>query len=168
MVEYYKKILQELELGNVLLEEDTPSKPPHDYNPYFWWRRFGTHKNLSSKNTALEKAQNGDFDPSPYWKQINYEYYWLAQDVVELRDKLGYVDKFKERELIQNYNRRIKKLTQDALLDEDARMEDLYSSIARDYKVTKKQVREYIQNKAFGTIKECILNFNKNEMDLVR
>ena len=103
----YKKVLTELGLYHINLEENTPQKPPHNFNPYYWWRRFGTHETLKASSHVLEKAKNGDFDASPYWKQIRYEYYYLVKDVLELRKKIGYVDKIQERDLVLSYNKRI-------------------------------------------------------------
>lgn len=169
----YKKVLTELGLYHINLEENTPQKPPHNFNPYYWWRRFGTHETLKASSHVLEKAKNGDFDASPYWKQIRYEYYYLVKDVLELRKKIGYVDKIQERDLVLSYNKRIKKLTEDALADEEARMKDFYASLVRNYGGDKKKAEKYIQKYAKGTFEECILEYKNwlqhdEKMDLVR
>lgn len=143
------------------------SKPPTNYNSvlYYWWRRFPTHKFLPLSSKSIEKAKNGDFDYSPYWKYIDYEYYWLAEELSIHRSKRG--DKHTETEIISNYNKRIRKLTEDAEIDEKERMNSLRDSLIRDhFKSNMQKYRDKVENFILnfeGTIEECILEFEKHK-----
>jgi hypothetical protein len=158
----HQEVLSSIGLGKIELSI-APPKPPHQWgNVYYWWRRWKTHKSLPASASIDEKLKNGDFDVSPYWKQIEWEYYYLAEDIIKLKSNTTFTRdtiKEKKRELVTLYNRRIFKLTEDAVLDERARMQDLKDSIRRKYKGTKEQVHEYIENYAEGTIEECIQTY---------
>ena len=42
-----------------------PQKPTHrKRSPFYWWRRFPTHKGLHHYKPLIERIKNGDFDPS--------------------------------------------------------------------------------------------------------
>lgn len=159
----YREVLKSIGLNNTNFSI-APPKPPHQWgNVYYWWRRWKTHKSLPASASVYEKLKNGDFDVSPYWKQIEWEYYYLAEDIVKLRNNTVFTRdtiKEKERELVTLYNKRIFKLTDDAVLDERARMKDLEDSIRRQFKGTKEQVHKYIEYYAEGTIEECINNYS--------
>jgi hypothetical protein len=159
----HQKVLSSIGLDKIKVSI-APEKPPHQWgNVYYWWRRWKTHKSLPASANIVDKLKNGDFDISPYWKQIEWEYYYLAEDVIKLRNNSSFTRdtiKEKEREFITLYNRRIFKLVEDAVLDEKARMKDLEDSIRRKYKGTKEQVHKYIEHYAEGTIEECINQYS--------
>jgi len=54
--------------------DPTPPKPNKTYNKFFWWRRYQEHKPLSKMASIWDKAKNGDYDVTPYYKQREYEF----------------------------------------------------------------------------------------------
>jgi hypothetical protein len=68
--------------------QQAPPKPPKmaKFNVYYWHRRYPTHKSLKPKARIDEKLKNGDFDYSPYAKYLEYEYWWMAEEIVEIRN----------------------------------------------------------------------------------
>jgi len=141
-----------------------PKKPTNrNTNLYFWWRRFPAHKNLPISFSYKERLNNGDFDYSPYWKYIQYEYYWLAEEIITLRESHSGSTKSllgKEREIITLYNKRLKKLYEDAQLDEQARIEDLKKELRKNFGGDKKHTDVFIKE-AEGTLEELFLEYPK-------
>jgi hypothetical protein len=131
-------------------------------NLYYWWRRFPIHKNLSKMSHYKEKIKNTDFDYSPYWNQIQYEYYWMAEDILQLRKThKGRKDSLfqLEREIITSYNKRLKKLQEDAGIDEANRILYLKSELKR-YFGGKNYVDDFIDIFE-GTIEEAFSEYPK-------
>jgi hypothetical protein len=127
-------------------------------NIFYWWRRFPVHNFLHPYKPIVEKAQNGDFDYSPYWAYIQYEYYWLAEEIFELRNSNKSIDYInsQERELWTAYNRRLKHLYKDALTDEDYRMNLLIENLKLYFGGSKDDAYDYVYEHAEGTILEVI------------
>ena len=108
------------------------------------------------------KIKNKDFDYSPYWNQIQYEYYWMAEDILELRryHKGGKDSLFQlERDIVTSYNKRIKRLNEDAGLDEANRIIYLKNELKR-YFGGKNYVDDFIDNFE-GTIEEAFSEYPK-------
>ena len=132
-------------------------------NMYYWWRRFPIHKTLSNKSYYKEKIKNKDFDYPPYWTQIQYEYYWMAEDILHLRDnhKGGRDSLFQlEREIITSYNKRLKKLHEDAGVDEANRIEYLKKELIRNFRGSKYDTDDFIDTFE-GTIEEAFSEYPK-------
>jgi hypothetical protein len=132
-------------------------------NMYYWWRRFPIHKTLSNMAHYKEKIKNKDFDYSPYWAQIQYEYHWMAEDILHLRDnhRGGRDSLFQlEREIITSYNRRLKKLYEDADVDEANRIEYLKKELIRNFGGGKYDAHDFI-DMFEGTIEEAFSEYPK-------
>ena len=159
MLEEYKSILESIGLGSCDLEE-APEKPPFNHNIFIWWRRFGTHNYLKSTSHVIEKSKNGDFVISKFWKEIRYEYWYLAQDIKQKRLELGYISKRDEREIIISYNKRIRKLEEDAFLDDEANMKELFASLKRNYGGTIEDARKFVETfEGEETIDEAVQQY---------
>ncbi len=64
-----------------------PKKPIHrKRTPFYWWRRFRTHKSLPYKATLLDKIRNGDFKYPEYFQQAEWELEWMRQEQKEFID----------------------------------------------------------------------------------
>jgi hypothetical protein len=156
-----KEVLREL---NYQVNVKVPKKEKKKItNLFYWWRRFPTHKFLSPGSHSLDKEANGDFVYSPYWTYIQYEYYWLAEDIAQIKNMN--LNKYFERDTIDDlktaYNKRLLKLYDDYEVDENFRLKNLKDSLIRDYGGDIEVVENYINDHAEGTIKECILNYRK-------
>ena len=155
-----KEVLQEF---NPTFGIKAPAKPPKmkKFNVFYWHRRYITHKFLPDQSRIWDKCKNGDFEYSPYANYINYEYWWMAEEIATLRnsDKTHSVKQELEREIILSYNKRLKNLRQDFQRDEFDRMQNLKNSLRRTFGGTKTDVDEFIEERAFGTTDEVIRQY---------
>ena len=142
-----------------------PKKPSkiEKFNIYYWHRRYPIHKFLNKKANIWEKLKNGDFDYSPYAKYINYEYYWMSEEIAVIRNsnKDTPVKFEEERDLIKSYNRRIENLTKDFERDEKERLENLQFSLQYTFGGSKEEIQEYIFQEAMGSLEEIIRYYPK-------
>ena len=149
---------------NQTITVKVPLKPTNrNSNVYIWWRRYPTHKNLPVSTSYRDKIKNGDFDYSPYWKQIQYEYYWMMEEILKLREQhTGGRDSLyqQERDIITSYNRRLKKLYEDAQLDEAARIDDIKKELRRSFGGNKYDT-DYFIDIFEGTIEEAFSEYPK-------
>ena len=140
-----------------------PQKPKwNGANKFYWWRRFPIHKTLHKYSPLEEQIDNGDFDYTPYAKQIQYEYYWMAEEILELRKQNLRKDILREKEddIKSSYFKRLKHLREDMMKDEFERIED-FKNILRSHKGgNKEQVKEFIEN-FDGTLHEVLVEYPK-------
>jgi hypothetical protein len=156
-----KEVLKEL---NYQVNVKVPKKEKKKItNLFYWWRRFPIHKFLSPGSHILDKEANGDFNYSPYWTYIQYEYYWLAEDIAQIKNMN--LNKIFEKETINDlktaYNKRLVKLYDDYEADESARLYNLKNSLIKTYGGDIETVETYINEVTVGTIRESILNYRK-------
>jgi hypothetical protein len=132
-----------------------PAKPPHrGNNKFYWWRRYPIHQELHKNCSIEDKIKNGDFDYSPYWKQIQYEYYWLAEAMLKAKGEKEWCVE-KEREIRTIYSKRINKLSKDAMKDEFERLETFKSDLKRFYGGSREEINEFV-DKFEGSLEECV------------
>jgi hypothetical protein len=145
--------------------DPAPPKPSKmaKFNVYYWHRRYPTHKSLKPKDRIDEKLKNGDFDYSPYAKYLDYEYWWMAEEIVQIRnsDKSHEFKKDAEMEVYRDYKRRFDNLRKDFERDEADRMESLLYSLQYYFSGRKEQVKQFIYEVAEGTIEEIIKQYPK-------
>ena len=48
--------------------------------PFYWWRRFRSHKCLPYKANLLDKITNGDFEPTPFFDEAKWELHWMKEE----------------------------------------------------------------------------------------
>ena len=137
-----------------------PAKLPK-FNVFYWHRRYSTHKFLKSNASIMDKCKNGDFEYSPYAKYIEYEYWWMAEEIAEIRnsDHTFETKQEKERDIRSSYNRRLKNLRNDFQRDENDRLQNLKDSLRKTFGGTKILVEEFINEYAAGTTDEVIRQY---------
>ena len=138
-----------------------PAKLPK-FNVFYWHRRYPTHKPLKQNTRIWDKCKNGDFEYSPYAKYIEYEYWWMAQEIAEVRNSEYTFEtkQEKEREIRLNYNKRLKNLRADFQRDETERLQNLKDSLRKTFGGTKVDVDEFINNYAVETTDEVIKQYS--------
>jgi len=145
--------------------DPAPPKPPKmaKFNVYYWHRRYPTHKSLKDRARIDEKLKNGDFDYSPYAQYLNYEYWWMAEEIVEVRnsDKSHEFKKDAEMEIYRDYKRRFDNLRKDFERDEKDRMDSLLYSLQYHFSGRKEQVKQFVYEVAEGTVEEIIKQYPK-------
>lgn len=140
-----------------------PPKPNKTYNRFFWWRRYQDHKPLSKMAPIMDKAKNGDYEMSPFWKQIQYEHWFENQEIKKLQkeykgspDDIGWI----ERDISKLYWARRKRLLIDAEKDEKNRFELLLKDMKKNYGGNDDVIKEMFNN-FIGTIPEFIQAYKK-------
>jgi hypothetical protein len=128
---------------------------------FYWHRRYTTHKSLKSNSHIWDKCKNGDFEYSPYARYIEYEYWWMAEEIAQLRNSSFTFDtkQEKERDIRLNYNRRLKNLRADFQRDEAERLQNLKDSLRKTFGGSKEDVENFINNYATETTNEVITQY---------
>lgn len=150
-----KEIQDTLDYLGYKVTVDVPAKPPHrGNNKFYWWRRYPIHKELHKYQPIEDKIKNGDFSYSPYWTQVQYEYYWLAEAIVKAKGEKEWCIE-KEREIRTIYAKRINKLSEDAMKDEFERLEAFKNDLRTRYGGSREEVDTFV-NEFEGSLDECV------------
>ena len=144
--------------------DPTPPKSTKTYNKFFWWRRYQEHKSLPNPNHVMAKALNGDYDYSPYWKQIQYENWFEEQEINKF--KTNYTGSHEdinwhERKISKLYYARRERLLKDAEKDEANRLDLLFKDMKKEFGGNEEDIKErfYVFE---GTIPEFIETYKKS------
>ena len=141
---------------NINVSFEAPPKPtPLNFNKFFWWRRYPVSKPLDKHYSFISKINHGDFDYSPYWTQVQYEYYWLAEAILKAKGEKEWCVE-KEREIRTIYSKRINKLSEDAAKDEFERLETFKRSLKTHYGGKQEEVNNFVDTFE-GSLEECVL-----------
>ena len=121
--------------------------------PFYWWRRFRTHRSLPYKASLLSKIRNGDFEYSQFFQEAEWELHWMKEEQEEfINNYKG--DDYKRDNLYEDIERRARKrynkLYEDGMKDEADRMDRLTSNLSKYYKLKKEKVKDFI-NEFEGT-----------------
>ena len=133
-----------------------PQKPTHrKRSPFYWWRRFPTHKALHHYVPLLDRIQNGDFDYPEYFEQAKWEDHWCQEDVNHIMNTSYDKDEaFKEAaQVTRKYAKRRNLLIEDGFKTEQKRLEEITKQFAKIFGGTKKDVWEFMES-FDGTLEE--------------
>ena len=147
--------------------DPTPPKPNKTYNKFFWWRRYQEHKPLSKMASIWDKAKNGDYDVTPYYKQREYEFWFEEQEINKYKSNYSgsYQDLgFQERQISKLYWQRRKRLLNDAERDELNRWVTFLKDVKKNFGGTEEQIKDMFESFE-GTISE-FLEAYKNSRNL--
>lgn len=136
------------------IQKQLSKHTPSNYNKFFWWRRFGTHKFLDNKAPLLDRIQNGDFEPSPYYWQIQYS----ENEINEYQKNFGDYQMFLEKSKMERIRRR--RLIEDYERDEKERMDNFKKSFLKEFHLNKEVLENEIEE-FDGTIEEFYHYCNK-------
>ena len=138
--------------------DPTPPKPNKTYNRFFWWRRYQEHKPLSKMASIWDKAKNGDYDVTPYYKQREYEFWFEEQEINKYKSNYSgsYQDLgFQERQISKLYWQRRKRLLNDAERDELNRWVTFLKDVRTNFGGTEEQIKDMFESFE-GTIPEFL------------
>ena len=115
--------------------------------PFYWYRRFKTHKCLPYKSSLVDKILNEDFEYSPFFEQANWELHWMGEEQEEFLS--NYQGKDPEQDSLyldieRRARKRYNKLFEDAMKDEYNRMDMLTNNLSKYYKLNKQKVKDFI------------------------
>ena len=115
--------------------------------PFYWYRRFKTHKYLPYKSSLVDKILNEDFEYSPFFEQANWELYWMKEEQEEFIKNYQGKDPLLDRlymDIETRARKRYNKLFEDAMKDEHNRMDMLTNNLSKYYKLNKQKVKDFI------------------------
>ena len=144
-----------------------PKKPIHrKRTPFYWWRRFRTHKSLPYKATLLDKIRNGDFDYPEYFQQAEWELHWMKEEQQEFIDNYdGNVDEIEQDiryiEIESKARKRYNKLYEDGMKDEADRMDRLVNNFSKHFRVQRSKMHDIVYS-FDGTILELYRFMHKD------
>ena len=115
--------------------------------PFYWYRRFKTHKCLPYKSSLVDKIINENFEYSPFFDQANWELHWMKEEQEEFLN--NYQGKEPEQDSLyldieRRARKRYNKLYEDAMKDEHNRMDMLTNNLSKYYKLNKQKVKDFI------------------------
>ena len=115
--------------------------------PFYWYRRFKSHKCLPYKSPLVDKILNEDFEYSPFFEQANWELYWMKEEQEEFIKNYQGKDPLLDRlymDIETRSRKRYNKLFEDAMKDEHNRMDMLTNNLSKYYKLNKQKVKDFI------------------------
>ena len=126
--------------------------------PFYWWRRFRSHKNLPYKARLLDKITNGDFDPTPFFQEAEWELHWMKEEQDDFKDNYkGNLDEIEQDirylEIELRARKRYNKLYEDGMKDEADRMDRLVNNFSKHFKVNRSKMHDIVYS-FDGTILE--------------
>ena len=126
--------------------------------PFYWWRRFKSHKNLPYKARLLDKITNGDFDPTPFFQEAEWELHWMKEEQKDFKDNYqGNLDEIEQDiryiEIESKARKRYNKLYEDGMKDEADRMDRLVNNFSKHFRVQRSKMHDIVYS-FDGTILE--------------
>jgi hypothetical protein len=138
---------------------NVPKKPDiRKASKFYWWRRFPIPK-YDSKKPLLYRIKSGEFDPSPYLEQAQWEKAWMQEEINEETNNYQNASSivFEDevvRPVTSRYMKRVKKLTKDSWADEDKRIKALVRAFRIEFTLPEEALRDFFSNFE-GTVMEC-------------
>jgi len=138
-----------------------PQKPTHrKRSPFYWWRRFPSHKPLHHYKPLLERIQNGDFDYPEYFEQAEWEDHWAEEEIASKRHLFNDPQSFLEESnaIKRRYLKRKNLLIKDGYETEHKRLVELIKQFGIAFGCTKDTIREFMEE-FDGTLEEMYYAF---------
>ena len=144
-----------------------PIKPSgRKRSPFYWWRRFRTHKYLPHNAPLLRKIQNGDYDYPPYFQQAEWELEWAKDEQEQyVKDYVGSgnprTDEAYE-DIERRAKKRYKKLIEDAYEVESRHLSTLVEGLSKRFKLPKETIKT-LMGEFGGTIEELYIDIKRKK-----
>ena len=147
-----------------------PLKPSgRKRSPFYWWRRFKSHKYLPHNAPLLRKIQNGDYDYPPYFQQAQWELEWAKDEQEQyVKDYVGNgnprTDEAYE-DIERRARKRYKKLIEDAYEVESRHLSTLVEGLSKRFKLPKETIKT-LMGEFGGTIEELYIDIKRKKNKL--
>ena len=144
-----------------------PIKPSgRKRSPFYWWRRFRTHKYLPYNAPLLRKIQNGDYNYPPYFQQAEWELEWAKDEQEQyVKDYVGSgnprTDEAYE-DIGRRARKRYKKLMEDAYEVESRHLSTLTEGLSKRFKLPKETIKT-LMGEFGGTIEELYIDIKRKK-----
>ena len=146
-----------------------PPKPRRGKrSPFYWWRRWKSHKYLPVKAGLLARIQNGDFEYPKLFDWAKYELHYMKDELkaytkeymgfntpVPVEHSDGYM------EIEKRYRKRYNKLFEDAYEVEQRHLTSLVEALSKKFKVDKDNIKA-IMEEFGGTTEELYIYVEQN------
>ena len=145
-----------------------PLKPSgRKRSPFYWWRRFRSHKYLPHNASLLRKIQNGDYDYPPYFQQAQWELEWADDEQEQyIKDYVGNgnprTDEAYE-DIGRRARKRYKKLIEDGYEVESRHLSTLVEGLSKRFKLPKETIKT-LMGEFGGTIEELYIHIKQNHI----
>ena len=145
-----------------------PLKPSgRKRSPFYWWRRFRSHKYLPHNAPLLRKIQNGDYDYPPYFQQAQWELEWADDEQEQyIKDYVGNgnprTDEAYE-DIGRRARKRYKKLIEDGYEVESRHLSTLVEGLSKRFKLPKETIKT-LMGEFGGTIEELYIHLKQDHI----
>ena len=138
-----------------------PPKPKRGKrSPFYWWRRWKSHKYLPVRKGLLARIQNGDFEYPKLFDWAKYELHYMQEELDNFVNEYQGNDPKEDSRyyLIQKrYMKRHNKLMEDAHNTELRHLEELAEGLSKEFKVDKEKVKKIMEE--FGGATEDLYRY---------
>ena len=135
-----------------------PPKPKRGKrSPFYWWRRWKSHKYLPVKAGLLARIQNGDFEYPDQFEWAKYELHYMQDELDKFINEYqgnDYREDFRYHDIQKRYMKRHNKLIEDAHEVELRHLHGLEDELVKEFDITKEEVRVIMEE--FGDTTESL------------
>jgi len=123
-----------------------PPKPKRGKrSPFYWWRRWKSHKYLPVRAGLLARIQNGDFEYPELFDWAKYELHYMQEELDNFINEYQGNDDPKTDYLYfdiqKRYMKRHNKLFADAYEVEHRHLNNLVDELAKEFIITKEEIK---------------------------
>lgn len=122
-----------------IIESNLSKLKPLKYNKFYWWRKWGPKHKPNPYLTLQKRIKNGDFEPSPYYWQLQYCEHEINQKYIKFKDPIRFLDETKIDRM------RRKKLIEDYEKDEKERIETLKKLLLKEFHFNKETLEKELE-----------------------
>jgi hypothetical protein len=146
-----------------------PKKPSgRKRSPFYWWRRFKSHKYLPHNASLLRKIENGDYNYPDLFEHAEWELVWMKEEQEEFiknytgnnhRDDVLYLD------IERRARKRWKKLLEDALEVENRHLENLSKDFCEYFNIDRDRMKK-IMEEFGGSVRTLYIHLKTNKIKI--
>ena len=146
-----------------------PKKPSgRKRSPFYWWRRFKSHKYLPHNASLLRKIENGDYNYPNLFEHAEWELVWMKEEQEEFiknytgdnyRDDILYLD------IEKRARKRWKKLLEDALEVENRHLENLSKDFCEYFNIDRDRMKK-IMEEFGGSVRTLYIHLKTNKIKI--
>ena len=138
-----------------------PPKPKRGKrSPFYWWRRWKSHKYLPVRKGLLARIQNGDFEYPKLFDWAKYELHYMQDELDNFVNEYQGNDPKEDSRyyhIQKRYMKRHNKLMEDAHNTELRHLEELAEGLSKEFKVDKKKIKKIMEE--FGGATEDLYRY---------
>ena len=126
-----------------------PKKPKGGKRtPFYWWRRFKSHKSLPYRASLIDKIRNGDFEYPKLFEHAEWELQWMEEDQKKfIKDYKGF-DPTSDRlyhDIESRYRKRYNLLIEDGDKVERDRLQRLKEQLSKKFNINKDLISKWME-----------------------